>query len=667
MGLAVGTPPYMSPEQAAGRHDQLTRASDVYSLGATLFHLLTGEPPLAECTSAEILRRVQRGDIPAPRQVKADVPKGLDAVCRKAMAFAPADRYSSARAMADDLEHWLADEPLTALPDRLADRVFRVARRHRSAAITTTAAAILIAIVATGATLLVSRLARENANLADSRAQALIRAEASARDAEAEAKRANELADKQTLLVQDKEKALKSAKESEEGERAAAKRERAAAKAAKQLADEKTQLASDKSNLAAAEAASRENAETLSQFLVAAIQPEDPTRFTGATFFAPKENAHTFRVFDMLQVGIKRAYDELNGSPLAQAAVLDSLGNACRQLAVFNGAERLLMDALQVRRRELPADDPDLATSCFHMAWYYHERGDFEKARPLYREALSIREKLPDGQSSVAETLHNLGWIYYYDGSLNEMEESFTKAIEIREKLLEKAPADRAALRDAVFTKLGAASAYGGQARLLRAQPLARDTQGRAERSRPNGWLLKAKALAADTALHKNIKQLMGNDKLVKALEYFVKAEDDRVFSGDLLKASKGLNQALELVRQEKRAGEALELFVRAELAEVLVKLDQLREAEKHYQASIDIVRRHQLFQIPRQASMLDAVGQLWWRLGKQTEAEQLWQDYLRAQAFRFGVQHPFYKDAYSAYQEFGRRMRRNRESASLR
>ena len=105
----------MSPEQAEGRLDQVGPLSDVYSLGATLYCLLTGKPPIDETDVGEALRRVQRGEFPPPRAVRPSIPPGLEAICLKAMALKPEDRYPSARALADEIEHWLADEPVLGL------------------------------------------------------------------------------------------------------------------------------------------------------------------------------------------------------------------------------------------------------------------------------------------------------------------------------------------------------------------------------------------------------------------------------------------------------------------------------------------------------------------------------------------------------------------------
>src|SRR5262249_8425746 len=132
MGQALGTPQFMSPEQACGDLDRLGPVSDVYSLGATLYHVLTGRPPFTDKDIGEGLRKVPRGGFPPPRQVKPEVPAALDAVCRRAMALRREDRYPSARALADEVEHWLADEPVSAYRDPLTARLARWSRRHRA-------------------------------------------------------------------------------------------------------------------------------------------------------------------------------------------------------------------------------------------------------------------------------------------------------------------------------------------------------------------------------------------------------------------------------------------------------------------------------------------------------------------------------------------------------
>ena len=129
-GTAVGTPSYMPPEQAAGQLDKVGPRADVYSLGATLFVILTGKAPFTGKSAVETLDQVRKGAFEPPGAVNADCPKPLDAICRKAMALSPDDRYPSAQALAADVERWLSDEPVSAYQDPFTARAARWARRH---------------------------------------------------------------------------------------------------------------------------------------------------------------------------------------------------------------------------------------------------------------------------------------------------------------------------------------------------------------------------------------------------------------------------------------------------------------------------------------------------------------------------------------------------------
>src|SRR5262249_49840430 len=106
-GSAVGTPAYMSPEQAAGRLDHLRERSDVYCLGATLYHLLTGHAPCESREVGEVLRKVQAGDIPRPRAINPRLAPALEAVCQKALALKAEARYETVQSLKADLQRWL--------------------------------------------------------------------------------------------------------------------------------------------------------------------------------------------------------------------------------------------------------------------------------------------------------------------------------------------------------------------------------------------------------------------------------------------------------------------------------------------------------------------------------------------------------------------------------
>ena len=145
MGSAIGTPRYMSPEQAAGRLDLLGSASDVYGLGATLYSVLTGRAPIEGDETGVILKRVEQGEFRPPRAIRPELDRALEAICLRAMALKPADRYKSPRELADDIEHWLADEPVAAYRDPLLSRLARTSRRHKAA--TASIAALAIASI----------------------------------------------------------------------------------------------------------------------------------------------------------------------------------------------------------------------------------------------------------------------------------------------------------------------------------------------------------------------------------------------------------------------------------------------------------------------------------------------------------------------------------------
>ena len=173
MGSAVGSPPYMSPEQAGGRLDQLGPASDIYSLGATLFELLTGQAPIGAAAAGEsrqklsikeLLQHIQEGRFPRPTTVNPAVPRALEAVCLKTMALRPEDRYRSARDLSADLESWLADEPVSAWTEPSQVRLRRWMRRHQTAVVSTMAT-VFVAVL--GLSISLAIISDRNERLAD--------------------------------------------------------------------------------------------------------------------------------------------------------------------------------------------------------------------------------------------------------------------------------------------------------------------------------------------------------------------------------------------------------------------------------------------------------------------------------------------------------------------
>jgi tetratricopeptide (TPR) repeat protein len=144
-GQVLGTPAYMAPEQAEGRLEQLGPATDVYGLGAILYEILVGRPPFVNTQTSVLLSQVIH-DLPArPREVVAGTPRALEAVCLKALAKKLAERYASVQHLASEVQHWLADEPVSAYPEPWAARGSRWIKRHR--ALVTGAVALLVTLV----------------------------------------------------------------------------------------------------------------------------------------------------------------------------------------------------------------------------------------------------------------------------------------------------------------------------------------------------------------------------------------------------------------------------------------------------------------------------------------------------------------------------------------
>jgi tetratricopeptide (TPR) repeat protein/predicted Ser/Thr protein kinase len=127
-GAALGTPQFMAPEQALGKMDRVDRRTDVYSLGATLYTLIAGRPPLSGETAVEAILRVLHDDPPPLRKIVPTVPQDLDTVVMKCLEKDPSRRYDSARALAEDLGRFLDGEPVAARP---AGWIYQIGKRVR--------------------------------------------------------------------------------------------------------------------------------------------------------------------------------------------------------------------------------------------------------------------------------------------------------------------------------------------------------------------------------------------------------------------------------------------------------------------------------------------------------------------------------------------------------
>jgi eukaryotic-like serine/threonine-protein kinase len=129
-GAIVGTLGYMAPEQAGGKSSEISTRSDIYSLGAILFELLTGRPPFRNANPLDTLMQVIQGEPPRPSQLNPTVPRTLEWICLKCLEKEPHNRYESAAALVDDLERYLRDEPPKIGAPGIAQSLWRWARRE---------------------------------------------------------------------------------------------------------------------------------------------------------------------------------------------------------------------------------------------------------------------------------------------------------------------------------------------------------------------------------------------------------------------------------------------------------------------------------------------------------------------------------------------------------
>src|SRR2546421_10610723 len=139
----LGTPSYMAPEQAAGNNAQPTRATDVYGLGAVFYHLQTGHPPFAGGTTYETIKLLLDTEPRQPRLLNPKIDRDLSTICLKCLEKDPKRRYSSALALAEDLERWLKHEPIRAHRTGVFTHARKWVRRNPSIAVM---AAMLLAL-----------------------------------------------------------------------------------------------------------------------------------------------------------------------------------------------------------------------------------------------------------------------------------------------------------------------------------------------------------------------------------------------------------------------------------------------------------------------------------------------------------------------------------------
>ena len=440
-GSAIGTPEYMSPEQAQGRLEEMGPASDVYSLGATLYSLLTGKAPFERGDGEEVLKQVARGEFRPPRQVNPQVHPALEAICLKAMALKPPDRYASPRALADDLDNWLADEPVSAWPEPWAVRARRWLSRHRTL-VTAGSAAVLVAVVAlSGAAILLAA-----ANARETQAREL--AQRRAREAEASFRLARRAVDRYHTEVSENELLREPGLELLRKTLLALARD-----AYDQFAKEHGDDPDVRYELANAQAR------------LADITGElDANRGPAITLYQ-----QALATFAQVPAG-QQSPAELQRR---RAECHDHLGRLYRVTSQYADAEAAYQQALSIWEALL-RDDPEEVSYRAGQARGYNGLGNVyvgmklpDKARQAYQEALKVRQALAQGpagtpahQRDWAVSLSNLAVLDQNTGHPDRAVASYRQAEQIQDDLVRAYPNLHRFQADLARTRFNLASLY---------------------------------------------------------------------------------------------------------------------------------------------------------------------------------------------------------------
>jgi serine/threonine protein kinase len=450
-GSALGTPPYASPEQAAGHADRIGVASDVYSLGATLYTLLTGRAPF-EGTDSDLSQKVERGDFPLPRKINPAMPAPLEAICLHAMALQPDARYVSAKELAEEIEHWLADEPVSVWRETWGVRLGRWARRHRS----WVAGASVLLLTATAALaigLVVVNREKNRTAAEQQRTQQALEAEKLAREAETKAKKTAETREAETRAVLDFVQKNVFAAARPAGQGGGLGRDvtlRRAVEAALPVVGQsftkqpliearlRMTLGSSFNYLGepsiAAEQFQRARAIYLSQ-----VGPRHPDTFASmhrlATSYAYLgRHTEAIRLLDET-LALRQA--SLGSDHPDTLSTMNNLANIYESAGRYADSLQLRQKTLELRKTKLGPDHPDTLASMNNLANSYQDVGRHREALKLREETLALRKvKLGPDHPDTLASMNNMAESYAALGLLVEAMKVRQETLSLRKSKL---------------------------------------------------------------------------------------------------------------------------------------------------------------------------------------------------------------------------------------
>jgi len=496
-GHAVMTPAYAAPEQL--RHEPVTTATDVYALGVVLYELLAGERPhdVAGCSPAEIERIVSEQ---APRPPSAVAPAhrqrrlrgDLDTIVQKALRKEPERRYTSAEALADDLQRHLEGRPVEARPDTAGYRTRKFVQRHRAGVTATAAVVVLIAaLVAFYTTQLAQE--RDRARLEAATATQVSDFLQDLFTVSDPSASGGEDVSARTLLDEGAERiaseltgqpAVQARMMQVMGE---VYQRLGAFDAAAPLLEHSLTLRRELSGVPPLDVAASLNSLAVlrqetgayatadSLFRAAlAIQeeqrgPDDPVVATTLHNWGTLLHfqGHYDRADALFQRALAIRTAQFGEADLQTASTLNEIATLRFEQDDLDGAEALYRQTLDVRQAHFDGDHPDLAASLNNLAMVLRHKSQFDEAEVRYREALAMRERLYDGpHPDVAHTLNHLARLYSNMGDYATAEPIARRALAMRIEVFGEAHVETTASMGNLAGILGSLGRHDEQAAL---------------------------------------------------------------------------------------------------------------------------------------------------------------------------------------------------------
>jgi serine/threonine protein kinase len=537
-GRLIGTPAYMSPEQAEMTGLNVDTTADVYSLGVILYELLVGELPLGSNEllegGVEGMQRMIREKTPSrpstrlsemgenattiamrrrnmPMMLQHQLRGDLDWITMKALEKDSTRRYQSASEFAEDIRRYLHNEPVSAGPPSSQYRLKKFIQRNKVGVTAGLLIVLALLIGLAGTTLGIFR-----------------------------AKRAEELA-----------------------------RQEAAA------------------------------AEQVSEFMVGLFEVSDPSESRG--------NSITAR--EILDEGARDIRERLSTQPLVKARLMHTMGNVYQNLGLYKQARPLLKEALSIRD-SLLSEDPELANSMTALANLLHETGDYEAARPLHEEAIRIwKDALGPTDPNVARGMANLGNLLKDTGDYGGARSLYEQSLAIREETLGPFSLEVSVSLNSLANLLAVSGDYEG------ALPLYR-----------RAISIKERHLGID---HPDLAMNLGN--LANVLFY----------TGDYAGAEQTYRRVLSIQETTLGADHPLVAVTMNNLGELLAETGNFESARPLFERAGEIWKDKLGSNHPHVALGLHNLAKLGSAVGEYEQAEQLFLSAQRIWEEKLGPDHP--------------------------